>query len=115
MKRYNAFTIEVTNWENADFWELLSEMTDESCLYDQPNFNKDGIFWFNSSDVTSELFSYSECFNWLSGSVNLWYNDESVTKANYRTVISGEDEEVEYEYLDYNLMTNIAPISDEQN
>ena len=118
MDRANAFTIEVTDWGNSDLWQLLSELQDESCLFDQPELKTDGIFWFKN--VPKELFQFSDCFNWLSGSARLWINEEHITRFNYRVKVwdvepTEENEgEFHYEYLDYNLITDIAPIVEEE-
>jgi hypothetical protein len=114
MDRSNAFTIEVTDWSNSDFWQLLSEITGENCLFDQPEFKSDGIFWFD--EVPKELFKYADCFNWLSGSCRLWLNDKLLTRFNYRTAVFREvDEEMvleNYEYISVDSISNIAPIQE---
>jgi hypothetical protein len=111
MKRYNAFTIEVTDWGNSDLWQLLSETLGEDCLFDQPDLKKDGVFWLE--EVPKELFKYSKCFNWLSGSAKLWLDNEPVTRFNYRMPIFKCEEFNGYDILDYKLMTDIAPITEE--
>lgn len=110
MNRYSAFTIKILDWSNSEFWELISNSVNEGCLYDQPNFKTDGVVWFDRDKVPKELFKYEGCFEWLSGSVDLWRNDIRVTKQNYRTVISKEDEPIKYDYLNWYRMTNKRPI-----
>jgi len=114
MDRANAFTINVKNWSNSDFWQLLSEHSKEDVLFNiQPQFKTDGIFWFD--DVPKELFKYSECFNWLHGSVRLWCNGVHVTKENYITMIEEGTETTppKYSYTNWEGMTSIPPVSDE--
>lgn len=113
MDRANAFTIEVTDWLNSDLWQVLSEATGEDCLFDQPDFKKDGIFWLKK--VPKLLFKFEGCFNWLSGSSKLWYKGNPVTCSNYKMVISDEEAEiVEYNYINYYKMTPIAPIIEDE-
>jgi hypothetical protein len=116
MDRSNAFTIEVTDWSNSDFWQLLSEITGENCLFDQPEFKSDGIFWFD--EVPKELFKYADCFNWLSGSCRLWLNDKLLTRFNYRTAVyvgEGEDTVLaDYDYVPFNSIVDIPPIVNEE-
>lgn len=118
MDRQNAFTIEIIDWDNSDLWYLLSEMIGEDCLFDQPNFNKDGIFWIDPDNVSKELFKFKGCFNWLSGSVRLWYNEKPVTRLNYRTPIYvGEGEEMvldHYDYINFEDVTDVPPIVEEE-
>ena len=117
MDRVNSFTIEVTDWGNSDLWHLLSELQDESCLFDQPEFKSDGIFWF--SNLPKELFQFANCFNWLSGSARLWHNEQPVTRFNYRVKVwdiepSEESEgQFHYTYIDWNEITNVAPIKED--
>lgn len=111
MNRRNAFTIEVTDWSNAEFWQLLSELNNEPCLFDQPELKKDGIFWVEPCEVVAKAFKFAHCFNWLSGSALLWHNDLPVTRDNYRTL--KKDSEDEYDYLPYEEITNIRPIEKE--
>jgi hypothetical protein len=111
MDRYNAFTIEVTDWSNSEFWKLLSEISGEDCLFDQPDLKKDGIFWLEN--IPKELFKYSDCFNWLSGSVHLWIDEKPLTRFNYRTAVYENEELDHYDYIDFSKLTNIAPIVEE--
>ena len=115
MDRENAITIEVTDWSSSDFWKLISDLDNEGCIYDQPEFKKDGIVWFEQ--IPMEMFKFSHCFNWLRGSSNIWHNDIPVTKLNYRTKVidvkSKEDcmdEVFHYEYIPYIEMTKEPPI-----
>lgn len=115
MKRYNAFTIHVTSLD-SEFWEWLSDAANEYAY--QCRQLGDDVFWFTY--VPKELFKYSDNFNWLNGSVKLWIDEILVTKYNYKTKIwnvepSGENIEgvFHYDYLDYNLMTDVRPVIDE--
>lgn len=114
MNRYKAFTIKILDWSNSEFWELISKSVNEGCLYDQPNFKTDGVVWFEPNNVPNKLFKFSHCFNWLSGSVRLWIKDKPLTVLNYRTAHINKDESVSYTYVDYNLITDIAPITKEE-
>lgn len=116
MDRANAFTIEITDWSNSELWELLSNTQDEEVLFNQPDFKKDGIFWLHPSNVPKELFKYAEGFNWLRGSVRLWLNNKPLTRSNYRTIKQEATEETNaiYEYVNWELLTDIAPITNEQ-
>lgn len=124
MERYNATktcTIHVNDdqWDNADLITLLYKITDpkEIVLTEQPDFKVEGVFFIEPSKVPKDLFKHKGEFTWLFGSVKLWYNDEPVTKENYRTVISGEDNDgsdTTYIYLDWEKVTDIAPVQTEE-
>lgn len=114
MDRTNAFTLHVIDWNNSDFWQVLAEHSKEDVLFDiQPNFKTDGIFWFE--EVPLELFKYSNCFDWIHGSAKLWVNDEPLTRFNYRTPIYNDEEFNHYEYVNYDQITDIPPISDTED
>ena len=110
----------------------------------------ENTYWVYREDVPAEIFKYSDKFDWVNGNINLWIDEQRVTKENYRTAVyvqldpdaipyteqrirqvydedTGEfideiyDFTVEpemvfdhYTYLDWQLMTDIAPIIEQE-
>jgi len=109
MKRYNAFTIQVNNYDSY-FWAWLDPAQNEYA-HNCPSLGGD-IFWFDNPP--NELFKYSDCFNWINGSVRLWHDNKPVTRSNYRTLIQDNEEEFHYEYLNWQEITNVKPIIEDQ-
>ena len=103
MKRYNAFTIQITDYY-SDFWAWLDPSQNEYA-HNCPTLGED-IFWFEK--VPKELFQWVEHFTWRSGTAYLWCDNKPVTRSNYRTNIGGE--EPVYSYLRWEEMTDIQPV-----
>jgi len=119
MNRRNAVQIRPNDdqYDNADLITLLYHMTSpvDIVFNEVPEIKKDSIFFIESSRMNKELFKHNGCFEWLNGSVGIWHNEKPVTRFNYRTAIPNENEEEEviYTYLNWEDMTDVAPIQED--
>ena len=113
MNRENAVQIRPNDdqWDNADLITLLYRITnDKEIVFNKvPQLKLDDIFFIETDRVVKDLFKHEGCFRWINGSVKLWHNEEKVTRFNYKKNI-GEDEEVVYEYLNWEDMVENPPI-----
>ena len=114
-KRYSVNTMEIKIRDNVDFSEfkeVLRNLNYEIAMYK----NKKGRFIVWIFNPSIKIFKYSIDFDWLDGSVSVWIKDtnEALTRFNYRTLIQDTEESFHYEYVDYNLITDIPPINKEE-
>ena len=114
MKRYNsnksmAISIHKDEWDNANLLTLLDRMTK------LPDEITSKYIYIPVDNVTNELFKYSHCFDWISGTIRLCYNDTHVANRNYRTVIDEGDENTPptYEYINWQEMTDIMLVGED--
>ena len=111
MDRANSFTIELIKYPSSELGALLDSITGEGSKGLQPELKKYDILWLEN--VPKELFNFVEYFNWLSGSVKLWVDKTPLTRFNYRTAIYKNEELDHYDYINWNNLTDIAPIVEE--
>lgn len=121
MDRENAVTIKLIKYPNLALGILLSTTENDCSKEYQEDFDTtDIIFWFNKDKVPVELFKFSEYFDWLVNSANIWIRNDIITKDNYRTKVwdTVATETIEgvfhYIYADYTHMTNVRPISKDE-
>lgn len=124
INRETAFTIQITDFSDAELWELLSQLLTnkkaDTCEKTfpqgrfitietpQPEYGVEGVFWFDEK-IPKELFQFTSKFNvLLSGTTGLWYKGNPVTGLNYRKWV-GDEESGQWEYLLWSEMSSEGP------
>lgn len=84
----NKFTILCHEWDNdSDLRDFInSEIDEERAVKSNVNCRQigDHTIWFKK--VPIELFKHRDSFNWVSGSSNLWVDEQPLTIHNYMDV-----------------------------
>ena len=112
MNRRNAFTIEISNTSNLALGLLLSNSKCEASIGEQPELKLWDVFWFENPP--KELFKFADHFNWLSGPSRLWLNEKPFKQVDFKTNVGTEEQPI-YEYINWELLSDVAPIIEEDN
>lgn len=118
IKRWTAFTLRILN-KSESFLSFLDNLENCERVEHCPQLGDD-ICWIK--DVPTELFKYSQDFEWVKGLSRVWIKEtgELVTKKNYKTYTGFEEASEEYpngkvlyDCLDWTTMTKEQPVINE--